>query len=476
VPAVGGYCWGVATPPATIDLGELPRDGSIELGTPAWRWRTRVRPWRVRNPWRAAGVAVAIVAALAATMAGSATIPGPALTHVFTAPGSTFVIGQDRLYVVDAVAPGGTITAYRLADGAILWQRSWAAPGLQLSTWQGLLLARTVLSDETEHTSRLDPDTGRPLWISDGRPTGYTGERLFLERPLHDARPFDPPYVVTAVNPYTGDPGWVRQLSGWSAQTMAGSPERVVALTDQGTLVAYDPATGEPIGSVATASSPEQADPSVAGPVVLLHDRVQSGFAVAAYDLATLAPSWTMSDPVAEIGPCGALLCLHGPDPPRAVDPGTGRTMWTADWLPTGQSGWFVVRALATPALEGHLVVTLISGADFTQSHSWLVDAVTGEQVLDLRRWTFPWDSGPSLAEVGLVRYENGTAWIGRLRPDRSGVDVLGSVTYALDWLDVPGRPDVMDPECAVSAGHVACSVRLDETRREVTVWRIRSG
>jgi putative pyrroloquinoline-quinone binding quinoprotein len=464
----------VATPPATIDLGELPRGASTEIGTPAWRWRIRVPPWRVRNPYRGTGFVVAMAAALAATMAGSAALPGPALTPVFTAPGSSFVIGQDRLYVVDSVTPGGTITAYRLADGAIVWQRSWAAPGLLLSTWQGLLLARTVLTDETEHTSRLDPDTGRPLWISDGRQTGHSGERLLLERPLHDARPFDPPFVVAAVDPDTGDPGWVRQLSGWSAQTVAGGPERLVALTDQGTLVAYDPATGEPLRSVATASSREQADPSVAGSVVLLHDRVENGFAVTAYDLETLARLWTLSDPVAEIGSCGELLCLHGPEPPRAVDPRTGRTVWTAGWLPTDQPGWFVVRAIGAPALAGRLVLTRISGADFTQSQSWLVDAVTGEQVLDLGRWALPWDAGPSLAEVGLVRYGNGVAWVGRLRPDLSGVDVLGSVAYERGSVDVPGQLDVLDPECAVSAGHVVCSARLDEMRREVTVWRMR--
>lgn len=84
-------------------------------------------------------------------------------------------------------------------------------------------------------------------------------------------------------------------------------------------------------------------------------------------------------------------------------------------------------------------------------AHGWVLDVATGERVLELGAWQPQGD-----AMVLRYAYGTGRTWIGRVRPDPPGIEVIGAIDS--------------DPDgCQVTAGHAVC-----QHGDQIHVWRIR--
>jgi hypothetical protein len=235
----------------------------------------------------------------------------------------------------------------------------------------------------------------------------------------------------------------------------SGLARRLVTLDRDGQLASYDVVSGDPVAATFGATGSGTAYLSVTGDLVLVHSSVDGS--VAAYDVETLALRWhiDMAFDSVDIASCGPVLCRNpGNTVPRAIDPATGEPVWSAsvDWF----SGGSFAYQPGPPWPAGFLLMD-----------SWVVDARTGEPVIDLGEWIPAHSgrgplSGVGSTDVFLVRYElgsgpaNGLTWFARLHFDPPHIEVLGSVPS-----DSSG--------CLTDARLVVCP-----DRGELHIWRTR--
>jgi hypothetical protein len=435
---------GIAT--TTIDLGELPQEEPTET-EPA-------RPARLRRQTRRAWLAAAATALVVLATGAAAAAPSAWATHHFTVRATDFFeLTDEMLYVIDASDPARpAVIAYRLDDGSRAWDAHSPSVTEQYTVVSGIPLfvqSRVVELDGTswhvyESTSVLDPETGVERWTRDGFPAGLlAGDLLVMEH-----RPTGPEAgTISVVELPTGRELWrlpaeARIATDWSPPAHA---EHVVALADD-RLTTHDLRTG---AALATATVVTGAEIAVVGPVVLVSEVERA--AVTAYDLLTLQRRWSIPAPDRPLIVCGALLCGFQADELYAVDPVTGERAWSAAWLQTENGAGPFQPPAPWPA------GLLLAGG-------WVVDAATGEAVLELTDWEAAYDAwwGAPVPQPALVRYQPGTdgglgtTWFGRPRADPPGVEVLGAVT---------GAPN----DCLLNAEYLVC-----RKATELHVWRIR--
>jgi outer membrane protein assembly factor BamB len=484
----------------TIDLGELPPHDEVRLEPDPW-WPGVRRRWRHRRTWQLAGAAV-VTALTAVTVTAAATPASPAaLSHQFTVAGLSPVYDEHALYILDGPdqAANGqtTITAYRLADGTVRWQASLPARGSGfLAVQHGTLLATSARDTETGNadprTTRLDPDTGERLWTNAGWPGQLAGGWLVLERELAAPTPEERdgevvPWVeLTVVDLATGAAAWRTDVLGW-AYDLDADGTMLVTIDEHRDLRSYDLATGEPMAA-RSLPTPDELGPEsyyggfqVIGPVVVLQDPAAI---ISAFDVATLAPRWRSTEPIDESGqsswpiPCAGLVCLTGSQPPRALDSATGELRWSADWLPPedGRAIWYDITdigAVHPDHLADHLVVTQIRESWDDQT-SWLVEAGAGAPVLDLGGWRFltpAWEQPATTTAPLLAWQDDHTIWIGRLRPDLSGVVAIGAIDVSPSLPD--DRPAAL-PYCDAQGDHLVC-IYDGEGPAGAKVWRLQA-
>ncbi|MPZ26344.1 MAG: PQQ-binding-like beta-propeller repeat protein [Micromonosporaceae bacterium] len=391
-----------------------------------------------------------------------------------------FARDQQDLYLVEAPESAQPrVTAYRLADGTVRWEapvprseHTW------LLRWEGVLLVQSYQATGGQ-TTVLDPGTGQELWSRQGGPEELLAGGHYLVSELRstvlegiDEDINEPPRrELTALDPATGKPLWTVPVAGWNYATGGEDSRYLVAYGGAGSeLISFDLTTGERLASAsASARLPvtESTDVQVVGSLVLLHDQFGRPPTLTAYDVATLSPRWTITDPG---GPgfvwptvCGDLLCLIGERPPRALDPASGALVWSADWFPfTDDTAGVVVSELAGAGLVGQQLLM----TEHPWMHGWLIDAGTGEPALDLRDWRLTPARPEPAAGTGvplLFQYGPERTVVGRLQPDLSGIRALGAI-------------DVSPPvDCGADPGYVFCvSGTGSERPRELTVWRHR--
>lgn len=479
-------------PSGSIDLGELPHGGPPEHLDP-WPARARLRRWRTRPVYRVAGVA-AIAALVLGTAAAAAAAPPPAFTLELAVETADYnaVADEQHLYVFDPT--GSTdetvVVAYRLTDGTVAWRTSVPGQRGYLGLLGEALLAITyvdVLGEgwPADQTARLDRDSGRTMWAKTGWPVGMAGDRLLLSRTLstYDEGE-DPLSSLTAVDPATGEQAWRIQSSRWDYSGWDTATGLVVTLDSQSRLATHDLATGELLASTSTGATTDPRRESywaalrTFGSLAFLLEEVGGELQYSAYDAVTLQRRWTLPADQRRapwLARCGELICLIEPDGvPRALDPESGRTVWSASWLPpiTGANGYEIID-LARPDLAGYAVVWR-SWRETEQPESWVIDPATGEPVLDLGRWnpTGIYQPLPGLPNGMLTLGTEAGTWIGRLRPDLSGVEVLGMIEgatvneYDFGTHCTPGDARVVCFTDVLSAGR--------QSQTDVRVWRIR--
>jgi outer membrane protein assembly factor BamB len=411
----------------------------------------------------------AVVALLLASMTTAAAPRPPWLTHHLTIPiraSGEILLTEQALYVAGWAGGGNwTLAAYRLSDGSVQWEVPLAALSREPSSatlfWFGMPVSVYSYVDDdglpSFYTTAIDPDTGRELWTVDGFPVAppLPDDRLLLLRYLPVPGGTEGAALVaslTVVDQETGTEEWtVPSTLLLYALDDGGRADRLVIIDTGGVLTSFDLTNGQPLASLAGVGFPEVGHLSVTGDLVLVQPRADES-ALRAYDVDTLAHRWTADLPAGgEAAQCGYGRCVRG-ETLVELDLATGEPVWSVDWPPRNDQGWRPSSRL--PWLAGHVL-----------ANGWLIDAETGDPVLNLGEW-MPQLPGVDrrLAVPGpgatLTRYESpddgraGRTWIGRLRLDPPGIDVLGTVDGGLFG-------------CVVGTWQVVC-----EEEDEVTLWR----
>jgi outer membrane protein assembly factor BamB len=467
------------SPPApeavVIDLGEV-------RGPPEIAERRR-DPRRLR----ALGVAAALLAVLGLVTAPA---PGPTIRaeiRIPSAVGDSMYVHGDRLYVMrphgnQVVRGERVLTAYRLPDGARLWQSRIPESG---QSFRGVIATGDVLllpgygpggTDANggggSEVVALDHRTGRQRWRLAGTLVGTVessgADRVLLgtgrEVPNPSGRE-----TLTAVDVRTGAPAWSYQPppdAQFSTVDPADGPAAIVSGLTSGRVEVRELRTGDVIAAAGVRPPIEPVDPvtpgvvlgteqwmSVIGDLILITDGRAA--TLTAYGLRDLDRRWTTTWDSGDNwyyspGCDDELICLHLRDGAvRALEARTGRLRW--------EGSWPYLHRVGLAGTDPLLVASRGEGPYGEHAPLVLVDPATGRGEVELGTWAIA--SADPAAELVVVRNDLGAsrAWFGLLDPAASDVRLIGSAT------DVVG-------DCHAGVDSIACR-RTDAT---IGVYRFR--
>lgn len=228
-------------------------------------------------------------------------------------------------------------------DGTLRWETDL---GVSQEPWTitehgGAVVVAGLATDPDQglvgQTTALDPATGEKLLIYRAFPAAqlHPGRLLFY-------RDQPPTYVIFSLLDRDGSPappttaGLLPRGGVQLEATNDGQPAAwLVTLDEDGYLASYDLNHGGP--TFATALVPaELANPSmwVIGELVLLRPRWDVAL-LEAYDVEKLSHRWTAEVDFWQAFECGTVICLAGPSSLHAIEPATGRPIWSVtDGLP----------------------------------------------------------------------------------------------------------------------------------------------
>ncbi|WP_406036681.1 PQQ-like beta-propeller repeat protein [Micromonospora sp. NBC_00898] len=372
---------------AVIELGELRHGDEVEPP-----------PEPRRPPSRSVRVAALLCAALL-TLAGSAVHPGRERSVVVPAPqGAVFLVLADRLVVADGPGTvgraGQLVTGHRLPGGEALWRFLLPAGdhALGLTTVAGAVLVISSPAGAGDPASTvLDPDTGVMRWRQPGYPVATQSDGVLLETPRADGTG-----TIRSVDPVSGTPRWSLPLPGSGLAYEVGDRgvTRVVLVTAAGRVEVHDTGSG---ALLRAGRVPPAADgvsyrfTRVVGDLLLVDGAPGT---VTAYGLDRLDRRWSMpvgASAASWFAACAGVICLREQDAGvRAVDPATGRLLWTDDrWLGMSPVGGRLLAAAPGVGLEMELsVVDPRTGGTRGRLGRWRLGGVDryGTPLLGLRR------------------------------------------------------------------------------------------
>ena len=445
---------------ATIELGDVSAAPDLVETDPA--------AGQVRLPPRPVLVA-ALLVLLLVTMASAAVPPRP-LPEVVLATGlgaSAFTAG-DRLIVADPVSLSGGnqwLSAYRLPDGEQLWRVRMPLPGNAgpvAMTGETLVMSAEWGSVFPSETVALDLATGTERWRRLAWLEGVTetGDVLLWTSRFGDwRRGEERPGTLRSVSADTGAESWsvplpagavrtFRRQDGESAGPGAGAIRQVVVALPSGEIQIRDVGTGQVLRS-ARLPAPESGRRYVdlIGDLLLLGDDGER--AIVAYALDDFVPRWriTRRTNPHEWGPlpCGDLICFFGETGGvRALDPGSGRELWTLE------------RRWGGMLTEGDRLLAVTTEATESMARSLaVVDPVTGEIVGTLGAWNVL-GSTPDRGLLAIRPGPEDRTWLVRLDPDSGEYRLLDRLK------EVSG-------DCQVGSGVLHCR-RMDGS---IGFWRL---
>ncbi|MGW4465354.1 hypothetical protein [Micromonospora sp. NPDC004704] len=455
-----------------IDLGDRLTEQPVEE-------RPLARTW-LANRWVRIA---AVLAVLLATVTAAGV--GPPRLSVATIParlGASMVTGTDRIFVVDPVdtstEPRQQVSAFRLADGALLWQVRMPVPGpLGGHTLIGhtLVLTSDWGSVAPRRTVGVDTATGAISWLRTATyETASASGDILLWVPDTDVGSGGPGWddspngwgvlsagTLESVAPDTGAVHWSLPLPagvvrGYAAP--AGSadpgpegplPEVAVTRGTTGRIEVRDLGSGAVVRAAHLPRPPAlgsgQWPPQVVGDLLLVPDGPQS---LTAYGLDAFDRRWTIDwdvDREPWPQPCGPLLCTFRPQGGvRVLDPATGAVRWSdprwSNLLPVGP--YLLASSEARPMVAAGLNV---------------LDPATGRVLGDLGSWQVigrspgagaaPGSGKPAdpVRLIGVrIRSDDGRTWVADLDPASGSTRPLAVV------------PDVSG-DCRVTDGLLVC-------------------
>jgi len=428
---------------ATAYAATRPAHGVLIEIDPAHHWQPpEPRPWRPRTRI-IAGLAAA--AALAAVyLAGTAGISRPAsLAPVFQQAGApqTLAVDGTRAYV----AGDGTVRAYRLADGALLWSR----PIARLTGFQpiqaasggggnGNLVVSTVDTGQRPTVQVLDGATGRIVWHRETRLVGVAGDVVVVTDPPQGAH-----LPLRGIAP-DGRPLWTRPIEPWAIVARPATLTSQVELVP-GRLRVRDLTTGRAAVDVPLPDAIVPTSASVVGGLALVVD--QDGM-IDAFDTGDGHLRWRQPSAVTGLfsafTACGRHICHVNDNGTFALDRATGQVAWKS-----------VKRYTTAPVDDDHMFAAeTFEGLDGPGTQ--VLDPRTGEQ----RAALAPWRALGAIAGTELL------VW----RRDGTERQLLGFYDARTGRTRVVGRADgwTDPPRCVLGSTHLLCAGEFD-----VAAWRL---
>ncbi|SIN39650.1 PQQ-binding-like beta-propeller repeat protein [Micromonospora cremea] len=410
-----------------IDLGELRHEPE-----PA----PLPRPPRANGrPLRCALVLLFVLVTLAAAAAP------PPRRAVVTLPamlGADVMDLGDLFLVIDPITPQTPqrrLAAFRLPGGEPVWKVPLPAEGRYwgVASAAGMLLVTGhEIGPDRQGTLTvvLDRATGAYRWQQPGSPVQLADGNLLFQSGGENE-----PVSLRAVDPCCGTLRW--QLPTTSDYTIYGGTgrgvERVVVNQVDGPVEVRDATTGAVLARADL--RPPGGGPF--GSVQVVNDLLlivgEAPVAVTAYGLDRLDRRWSSTaDRIDFVSDCGPVLCLQTrSNGLRAVDPATGRELWSSErW------GWVW-------PFDGRLMATTLSSAGPGAEQLVVLDPPTGRVLAELGRWELA-GSDPGGPMIGLRRYPGGGLLVAEL-------NVRAGTVRTLDVLsDANG-------ECQASPGRLLC-------------------
>ncbi|MEU5561659.1 PQQ-binding-like beta-propeller repeat protein [Micromonospora musae] len=375
-----------------IDLGELRHERDPEeLPRP---------PRSVGRPLRVALVLLVVLA----TLVSAAPLPRREVVALPAAVGAEALIAGDLYLVVEPTGPNGSqrrLDAYRLPGGELLWQvplpvqgRYW---GMSIQDGMLLIAGYEAMAGDPPGTVTiaLDPATGKSRWQQPGSPLPVSGGGLLLETGDEEQG-----RTLRVVDSCCGRVRWHAQTPAgqFTFRTTESGIDRVVLSTADGQVEVRDASTGAVRAEAdlwnltdrrETGAPTDGRDVGVqvVGDVLLtLGGRPAT---VTAYDLDGLRLRWrTELGEAFYASECGPVLCFQGrSEELQAIDPATGRRLWTG-------RGW-----IAWSTRDG-LVATRANSGGAMQLE--VLDPVTGAVRGELGRWETVPPSGLDGPVIGI--------------------------------------------------------------------------
>ena len=451
----------------------------IDLGQD-WSIADNDRPAR---PGLTRRLLVTLVAVAAVLLVGGAEPVRPAFVALAEIPidlAPVIVLSPGRVFVADradSVVAGrtwhGVVAAHALPGGVVRWRTRipevprelWLAPGARV-----VLAATHDNGPGAAQTMALDAGTGRLLWSSTSThvahaAAGSTQGLLFDHSASGEM-------VVRGADLRTGQTIWSRAVpEGGGVRLIHGAalsdPVRVLLTTPDGAVELLAEQTGamlaagrlgglrppsdQPGDTVPEGANVAQRMPAqvtvVGGRVLVVRPQGASTAMLAAFDLATFTPQWTVTgDFYGYPDVCGPMVCLAGVDALTAVDPATGAVAWrTGQW----QIGEMIDR--------DHLLAV----AHQPGMSMGLLDARTGRVLMQMSGWTPVYDTAAARIRLA-VRPDTrqyGRFWFATLDPRYRAPSLLGYL------------PRVVSRDCQTAGDLLACHT----LRRTVQIWRYRT-
>ena len=418
--------------------GDLTPGGphrAIELVRDAdWQPPER-KPWNSRV--RLAFAAVVLATATLVHLSGITQPAGLQPTFVLAGRAGSVAVDGGLGYVVQH----GTVTAYRLADSAVVWARPLpgAAPTI-VPLGDHRLLLSTLDPSDTTSLQVVDATSGAVDWASSTRLIGLAGPVAVVGGGQ------DAEFVrLAGLDLATGDSAWTATLSVWTTVARPVSALRLreqAELTVDGTLALRDLTTGRIRARTTLPPRTTTTSLSLAGGLVVVET---GGGRLLAFDATDLRPVWQRPTPLigyfSQFVACGEHVCHINDRGTVALDRATGRTLWQAP-----------VRYRARTVDEEHLFVAgfFHRSAD---SAGGVLDPASGSMVHDLAPWA-------ALETLDVVNEDQLLVW----RLDGQKRVVVGLFDAYTGRTHVVGRTDTEfgTPVCAAGDAYVLCTGERD--------------
>jgi hypothetical protein len=436
------------------------RDGLIELGEVSRAPGVPVAAARREVPYRVLLGALSLV--LVVLLGGGPhRSPQEQPTVIPARLGDATFIDGGRLFVVSAGRPAlradmpnRVVSAYTLPEGRLASRTTVAVSGdgvARVVQAASTLLLSYQLDNRSEWADSgtwavvaITAGTDRALWRKTGRLVGASAADGLVVLNAGEAE--------LGVDLHTGEIRWSvpHPADGFTAEASAvgGFPSWLVTVTDAGRLETRDTRTGR-VHAAATVPRPTGRATGLVWPVgdLVLIDTGASRFeALRLPDLtpvwhtsADLSQSWSQAD-------CGRVLCTFRPQRGMtALDPATGRELWSSD-------RWAYVQA------AGRYLLATSGDPDDDRPALSVLDPVTGRELGNFGGWQLLGPPGRDGTAYGIWQIPGEyKIYYGVLNPATRGVRVLGS-----------GQR--VSTGCDIGAGVLVCRL-IDAS---IAVWPLR--
>ncbi|HEY7274031.1 MAG TPA: PQQ-binding-like beta-propeller repeat protein, partial [Actinoplanes sp.] len=343
------------------------------------------------------------------------------------------------------------VSAYTLPEGRLASRTTVAVSGggvAQVVQAADTLLLSYQLDNRSEWADSgtwavvaITAGTDRELWRKTGRLVGASAADGLVVLNSDEAE--------LGVDLHTGEIRWSAPypVDGFTAEAgaVAGFPSWLVTMTDVGRLETRDTRTGRVHAAVTVPRLTGRATVWPVGDLVLIGTGASR---FQAFRLPDLTPLWHTSADVSQSwsqADCGRVLCTFRPQRGMtALDPATGRELWSSDrWAYAQAAGPYLLATSGDPADDLHALSVL--------------DSVTGRELGNFGGWQLLGRSGRDGTAYGIWQIPGEyKIYYGVLDPATRGVRVLGS-----------GQR--VSAGCDIGAGVLVCRL-IDAS---IAVWRL---